>query len=497
MNKFIKVIMSLCVIFAVFISMPVLNVSAEETTEKTDYYQLIKISEKTYRADIYGDADLNVLKKSNVTSVRFFDCNFDSLKDIPNNFRLTTMRFNNCELNSLNGIERFVSLTTLDFNDSVVKDISKVSKAKRLTSLGLSHINAKEYLSVMEKLDELTTLNFNYCDFEELYAIPYFKNLKQLEFFYCNMESINGIERFTGLEKLYFSIVGIENISNIKELVNLTDLALENTNVKYLTAIESLTKLKTLDIDDCLRIESLDSLRKLENLEILWAKNCQMALNEETFEHLKKIGTKTDFTKEDLQLKEKITDIYYTLNLEGKAEREKIDIITQYVVDTIEYDFEVSKEWREHGNIKRLKEYNDNALKYALNGRGCCRNYSALLTVLLLKADVDVYEVWNDEHIWNMVKSNSEYYWIDTIRVDEISKGNLAESPDYMTQDEKFFELHKALSLPSNYYAKTSEPITESTPNEIVTKSFNSAWLTVAFIILIAVATVIVNRKKK
>ncbi len=468
----------------------------EETTEKTDYYELTKNGEDTYTVDIYGNADLDILKSLSVVSVSFHGCTFQNLKKLPTNIKLRKMQFYNCTIENLDGIEKFILLSHLGFEDSVVKDISNVSKMKKLSYLGLCNMDVKD-LSIIEELKNLKILNFNNCTFKDLTVIPNLDTLQQAEFFYCDMESIEGIERITSLKALYFSTVGIDDISCVAELYNLTDLAIEMTNVKDLSPIEGLTNLKTLDVDDCLRIESLDSIRKLENLEILWAKNCQMALSEETLEHLKRIGTKTDFTENDLQIKEQIIDIYRELNLDSKSDTEKIEIVTQYVVDTIKYDFDAANEWRLNSNNEVLGEYNNNALKYALQGNGCCRNYSALLTVLLLEADIDVYEIRNLEHIWNAVVLDGEFYWIDTIRIDEIDKGNVLGSPDYMTQTDKFFELHQPSSVPSSYYKQLNEQKEEIISNEDVDDELDTRPIIIFVIIILLILGIFFNVKRK
>lgn len=498
-NKALSLLTALNLILGLLFSAFAFNVYAvEATTEKTDYYDLTQNGKNTYHLDFYGDADLDILKSRSVVSVSFYNCSFENLKKLPANLKLKKMQFNSCTLESLDGIEKYNSLTYLGFIKTDVNDISRLSKMNDLTYLGLSNMEIKD-LSVISGMKKLSTLNFRHCNFKDLSVIPNLGTLKQAEFFYCNMESINGIERLSSLQVLYFSTVGIDDISPISSLTNLTDLALEITNVKDLSPIESLVNLKTLDIDECLRIESLDSLKKLDKLKRLWARNCQMALSEDVLQYLNNIGTETTFTQKDLQIKESVIDVFDGLNLENKSDEEKIKVVTQYVVDNIKYDFDVSMDWRQNGNDKQLNEYNNNALKYALLGKGCCRNYTALMNALLTLADVDIYEVRNDEHIWNAVKVNNEFYWIDTIRIDEIDKGNVLESPDYMTQSAKFFELHKATSVPSSYYVQLNEQQEETTEviSQVVVKELDTKPIFLVLVIVLMLLGLFIGRKKE
>ncbi len=430
-NRITKMLVSLSLIFALFITLPVITVNANE---ETDRYELTEIRNGEYKLEVFGNPDLSSLANENVISAYF---NNNNLQNI----------------------------------------------------------------SVIESFNKLEKLNFSNCESDDLTKIPYVESLKHLEFFYCNLKNISGIERFTALETLYFSTVGIDDIGLVSHLTNLTDLALEYTNVSDLSPLEALNNLKILDVDDSLRVTSLDVVKKLTNLKQLYAKNYQMALTEDVIEHLKNNRIKTDLTIKDLDIKNDVVAVFDSLKLDNMSDTEKIDEITSYIVDNMTYDFHASDEWYENGNEKPLEEYNDNALEYALKGVGCCRNYSAFLTVLLLKAGIDAYEVRNFDHIWNMVVLDGYCYWIDTIRIDEIGNGDLKNSSDYMTQDGEFLELHKALSLPSNYSdkIKTDESQNMIQDNEkIVTKTVN-----VGVIILIAVVgaviilCVVVNRNKK
>ena len=127
---------------------------------------------------------------------------------------------------------------------------------------------------------------------------------------------------------------------------------------------------------------------------------------------------------------------------------EKVESIVNYVIDNIEYDFEAEND------IDKLNEYNQDALKYALQGKGCCRNYTALTSVLLKEAGISSYELYGNSHIWNLVKIENEYYSIDSTWIDSDELDNITLSDNFMTNSDSFNDNHQPSAIPSSYYAK-------------------------------------------
>jgi hypothetical protein len=98
-----------------------------------------------------------------------------------------------------------------------------------------------------------------------------------------------------------------------------------------------------------------------------------------------------------------------------------------------------------------LTTYNAEALKYAVKGDGVCRNYSALVNALLMEMDVEVVEIRDEGHIWNVVFIEDDYYWIDATWIDDGYTTDVTESMYYCTTTYYFID-HGSLTVPETVY---------------------------------------------
>ncbi len=499
MKKIKAFLKSFFIFFTVFSLLFTLQgVTAFATEEKTDYYELKEGKNGSYTLNVYGIVDWSIISEKNIDTVVVYNAELKDLSAFPYSDRVTSIRFENCQIESLRGLEFYPAIKSFELFDSDVQDISSISSLKSLTSVTLSNMDITD-LSLIANPQNIESYFFTRCNFKDLTVIPYSPVLNQITFYRCNMESISGIERFTSLSKLYFSAVGIEDISLVAELENLVDVAFEYTQVKDLTPLENLPKLKILDIDNCLLLESLDCIKNIKSLKELLADNCQMVLTEELLEYLKSNKIKTDFTERDLQIKNDVIGVYNSLELENLTEKEKIKVITQYVLDNMEYDFDSASKKTGEG-IVSSRTYNDNAYYYALKGKGCCRNYSALTTALMLMAGIEVYECKSDNHIWNLVKSENEYYWIDTTWIDVLNDGTVEGSKDYMTQSTLFSEEHPCVSFPVGYYIemnKEPERVTEENEQEPQNTQSTKPEILIIIAVLLFVSLLISPQKSR
>ncbi len=497
-----KFILIFCLCFAMLfsISMP-LCYAQGESTEKTNYYEL-KVDEKGNKSlYIYGKVDWNIISQNNIASIFIFNAELENLKDFPYSNKVTSIRFENCEIKSLRGIEFYPMLETLELFESKAEDISSIKSLEKLTSLTLSYMDITDLndLNIVANPQNMKSYFFTKCNFKDLTVIPYSPVLNQITFFNCNMEKIDGIERFKSLENLYFSAVGIKDISLVSGLENLVDVAFEYTYVTDITPLENLPKLEIVDIDNCLQIKNIECVKNMKSLKKLLAYNCQMALTEDVLNHLEKNQIITNFKKSDLQIKKDIIAIYNSLGLENASEQEKIQVITQYVLDNMEYDFESAKR-AEGADVVSSKTYNYNAYYYALKGKGCCRNYNALTTSLMLLADIEVYECKSDNHIWNLIKVNDEYYWLDVTWIDVLNKGIINGSKDYMTQSQLFLEEHPCVAFPVEYYIEMTQKddsVVENTDVNNETETAFDTKIILPIFILLVFSLFVSNKKSK
>ena len=90
------------------------------------------------------------------------------------------------------------------------------------------------------------------------------------------------------------------------------------------------------------------------------------------------------------------------------SDKEKIQRVCYYVLNTLEYD------------ITRTRESNINPLNESLNnGKVVCASYAYFANVLLNKVGINSYQIVNHSHGWNMVEVDDKYYYIDLTNMDE------------------------------------------------------------------------------
>ena len=66
-------------------------------------------------------------------------------------------------------------------------------------------------------------------------------------------------------------------------------------------------------------------------------------------------------------------------------------------------------------------------------------------------ADVEVCEIRNSDHIWNVVFIDNEYYWIDATWIDDGSTTDVNENIYYCDSNYNFID-HEYLTVPASVY---------------------------------------------
>ena len=126
------------------------------------------------------------------------------------------------------------------------------------------------------------------------------------------------------------------------------------------------------------------------------------------------------YTDDEIEILSKIVDktISEKTNNEMPV-KEKIKIIHDYIIDNTEYD--------------KLKYENKNDTTYKSNtaygvlveGYGTCNGYADAMAIFLNEMNVINYKISNNEHIWNLVYLDGEWYHLDLTWDDPISDTNI------------------------------------------------------------------------
>lgn len=298
----------------------------------------------------------------------------------------------------------------------------------------------------------VTNVSFTNCNMDNFKGLSNNSNIEFLYINSCNVSGLEGIEKLENLYTLIISYVGIESIDEIANLKNLNSLTLLQTCVNSIEPLKN-TNIETLDISDSLNIKDISTIKYMNNLRYFYARNCQMCLSEDILKYISDASINSDVTQDDLKIQSEVKDIASEIFNDSMNKEEKIKATVNYVVNKMEYDHTGATDF----NL--LSEYNSNALKYALQGNGCCRNYTALTTALLQEANIYTYEILNDYHIWSLIEIEDEYYWLDSTLIDLENYGDVSEHKAYMTLNFNDINTSKPCSVPETYYNKTNDSI--------------------------------------
>ena len=105
----------------------------------------------------------------------------------------------------------------------------------------------------------------------------------------------------------------------------------------------------------------------------------------------------------DIELQNELKSIVNNIVSESMSDEEKVKAVCGYVLNRLEYDIEV------------MAESNSNPISFAFSsGKGVCISFAHLTNALLELAGIESYCVDNMYHIWNLLKIDDKYYYIDT-----------------------------------------------------------------------------------
>ena len=207
---------------------------------------------------------------------------------------------------------------------------------------------------------------------------------------------------------LYLSDVTTEDLYNLSSSV-------KQLNINYSYFIDSLDmiplvcpNIESITINYCPLISDFSFVKECKNLKQFNVNNTAF-VTEELVDYLNDNNIQHNINVEDVMLSKKIDDIYKRVIIgEGLSNKEKIRDITLYIINNFEYDMD----YYTISNRKPLDSFLE-------SHRGVCTSYAYLVSTLLTKAGIENYEVRNEEHIWNLVKNDGKYYYLDVANLDD------------------------------------------------------------------------------
>ena len=309
----------------------------------------------------------------------------------------------------------------------------------------ISHIifiNCDLNMTELGDFDKLDAISMIECELQDLTMLSQCTTINYLDLDRCHIASLNGIQQLSNLKSLYLYDVGIESIDLLKHNKSLERLTLYNTCVTDLSPIEN-KDIEWLDISNTLSIRDLSPVMTLDNLDVFYSVNCEMAYTKEFSNFIKRNRVENDMSKDWQEIQETIRETADNLFTSTMSDEKIIETTVEYVIEIMEYDYRV------YEDDDLSTEYNNNALSYAIKGEGVCKNYSALTMVLLQEAGITAYEIKGPDHIWNIIELDDEFYWLDVTWLD--GDEDFTKSPYYMEADYNFTD-HAPYTRPTSMY---------------------------------------------
>lgn len=307
------------------------------------------------------------------------------------------------------------------FKKIIADEIGK-SDNDNVTISDLNDFNPVYYFNIdVDENDDLSWLN--YCN-----------NLLTLTITFENCNSLNPLKKINELRSLEHLI-----------LINNNDDSLDFTNTDAINFIKESNSIKILSLSG-FNIEPgiLENLKDLERLSIGNGKDMNIDYSELTFLSSLEItdgpytaatyitngdismlqkngvnisGTTDDFLEKLENVNFKIDEIVQSLDIkETDSEQEKLNKILIYVLENCIYDPDV----KNNTSDDILSFYEGGKLYGALEkDTQICGNYSALVCALCKRVNLKANYIVDNNHAWNLVKINSQEYFVDSTWLDD------------------------------------------------------------------------------
>ncbi len=320
----------------------------------------------------------------------------------------------------------------IKFNNSYNKD-----ELKHIKKIEIDLIDGKnyDYLNEMENLETLIINDYSTEVLLDNIDGSIFKNKMNIEIYRKDYKQSFTKEKFKFLKDIPY----IENLklgeplklgsTSDNKLMNVFNNAVILNNFKSISYnidsefLESLDNVHNLNlaIDEFFRYNYKD-LSFLDSLYLNGgAYDVAIYFSNEDLENLKNKGVDVKTNDMDLviDINNRINYILNDFNFNSTTKTiDKIDSILSYVLNNASYDEEL-KGVTDVSNYNLSKFYNKGYLKGFLdNDSQICGNYASILNVLLNRSGINSYLIDSQEHIWNIVEYNDNYYYLDATWID-------------------------------------------------------------------------------
>lgn len=137
-------------------------------------------------------------------------------------------------------------------------------------------------------------------------------------------------------------------------------------------------------------------------------------------ENIIEIEIEHTYTPENITEINAIVDEIIDNNIQNNmSTREKIKTIHDYIINQTEYDTLKTE------NINDTTYQSNMAYGVLVEGYGICSGYSDTMKLFLDRLNIVNYKISNDQHIWNLVLLDGEWFHLDLTWDDPVSDKNI------------------------------------------------------------------------
>ena len=281
--------------------------------------------------------------------------------------------------NDLSDLKYLTNLDTLLICENDI-DCEDLKFNQKLTAISIinSKISNSEYLP--NSIRVMLLINSNVLDKE--FSLPYC----------CMLFESSGT---------IFNNLHLKNQNALKELIiKVTPSVIDFNNFKNCSELNKIT------LQECANVINSDYLANINPSELVLDDFAAIWMTK------------------DLYYKLNIDNIYNSIISDEMTEEEKIEAITIYILDNLEYSERLFD-----GFTENKEQYEDEIVYYNTNPiytifskkEHICVNYASLFKALVNRSNIENYKISNDSHAWNLYKDNDNYVYTDTTILDEFA----------------------------------------------------------------------------
>ena len=184
-----------------------------------------------------------------------------------------------------------------------------------------------------------------------------------------------------------------------------------------LGCLEGCLNLKEINLRGCSNLKNVDVLTTFKELDTVTLDDyATIYLNSKILSKLPVLQDEKESLKKEIRELERIVA---SLGVDKNAtDEEKIEAISLYILEHIQYDVEVLGE--QGAYQEKVYYYNTYPIRSVLEGsEGICINYACFFKALANRLGLDSYQLFSEEHTWNAVRMDDGLVCYDLTMLDD------------------------------------------------------------------------------